>query len=627
MSRVFRPDIEGLRALAVLGVLVFHLSPGALPGGFVGVDVFFVISGYLICGSIAEELSGERFSFRDFYGRRLRRLLPAYFVMILGVYAAGLILLMPSELAFLGEAAAASALYVSNIAFMLRDSYFDANLKSSPLLHTWSLSVEEQFYLVLPVVMVLLYRVARAWVGIALFVIAAASLVYAELLLRHDAPTAFFWTPARLWQFLVGGGLAMARIAGPGGRWADVLMATGLAMVLACYAFFSDETRFPGLAAAAPTVGAALILHAGSSGGGVLSRLLLCNPLAAFFGRISYSLYLWHWPVIVFSLLHFGPLGLPGRAAAGAASIVLGYLSWRFVEQPTRTFPLSRPGALFGFSAAGMAAVAAVGAWFVLANGLPGRFSPETVRIASYLDYDPRAEGPLARCFLRTPDDGDVSFFDEKACVPADDGRFRIALIGDSHANHYAAAMREVWADASVAQVTASGCRPLRRAEGHPTCVALMKEALERIAPLGGFDLVVLSARWRAPELDELVETVRSLQRTVGAVVVFGPVVEYRASLPRLLAMDRLNPHVDDPSAWIRLDERRALDRLMAATLASTGARYISIIDAMCGERACDTLAQDGSPMQWDYGHFTRAGAADILRRIDSPERMAALHP
>jgi peptidoglycan/LPS O-acetylase OafA/YrhL len=285
IGRAFRPDIEGLRAVAVLGVLLFHVAPSDLRGGFVGVDVFFVISGYLIAGAILAEARGGSFSYLDFYARRLRRLAPAYLAMMAAVFAAAQVVLLPKEMTFLGEAALASVAYVSNMLFMLEAGYFSDHLKGSPLLHTWSLSVEEQFYLVFPAALLASLALPRRAMLALWAVIAAASLVAAELLIETQEAWAFFLAPTRFWQFLAGAALAAVPPRRLRPFAADTLAFGGLALIAGSYLLYTPEIRFPGLAAIPPTLGAAAVIAAG--GAGRLSGFALGNPVAGFFGRIS----------------------------------------------------------------------------------------------------------------------------------------------------------------------------------------------------------------------------------------------------------------------------------------------------------------------------------------------------
>ncbi len=338
-----RGDIEGLRAVAVLLVLVFHASLG-FPGGFVGVDVFFVISGFLITGLLLREREATgTISLQDFYARRVRRLLPAAALVLLVTLAASVVLLPPLLLPGIAGDTAAAALYVSNMGFAVQATdYFAAGQAPSPILHFWSLGVEEQFYLFWPAIMLLIARGAlrpARRVGLAIVVIAVASFGFAFWLTSVAEPWAFFSLPSRAWELGLGGILAVAgsRLARIPGSIAVAAGWLGLAMIVLAGVLFSDSTPFPGTAALLPTVGAALVIVAGARATRLGPGRILGTALPRYIGRISYSLYLWHWPVLVIPAIVLGAtLPLEERLLLVALSIALAAATQRFVEDPFR---------------------------------------------------------------------------------------------------------------------------------------------------------------------------------------------------------------------------------------------------------------------------------------------------
>ncbi len=366
----YYPHIDGIRALAVLPVVLFHILAMLCPGGFAGVDVFFVISGYLITGGILRDLAKDRFTIRNFYYRRIRRIMPAYFVMIIGVFVTGCTLYYATPLIYLSNAVTAGTLFLANIHFWkMGGDYFAPQLHSQALLHLWSLSVEEQFYLFIPLFCAIIWKFRRRLIAPILSLLAILSLgsaIYAVISGKQNS--AFYFLHFRAWELLAGSLLAMlpavTRKVPPFSKqktdtWHTFFAAAGLLMVLIPYAIISSKTPFPGLAAVSPVVGTALLIRYGQSGW--VSQLLSYRPFVAI-GKISYSLYLWHWPVTVFwRYAIYNQVNVYDYLGMFLLSLVLGYLSWRFVELPVRTSPVWTVRRTFAFAAAGIAFLVTLG--------------------------------------------------------------------------------------------------------------------------------------------------------------------------------------------------------------------------------------------------------------------------
>lgn len=340
-----RPEIDGLRAVAVIPVVMFHLGVGC-SGGFVGVDVFFVISGFLITRIIWRGIEAKEFSIAEFWERRIRRILPALAVMVLATLCVGYRILMPEELADLGRASVAQTLLCANVYFWQNTGYFAGPAEYKPLLHTWSLAVEEQFYLVFPLILCFFRRVSRhkllAILSATAFVSFSAS-VYGA---RFYPDATFFLLPTRSWELLVGCILALIPIRLNPSVTRDSLIATlGLLGIMLPVFFYDQNTQFPGLTAVPPVLGTAAIIFATAHTPRVwLSQVLSLRPLV-FIGLLSYSLYLWHWPVIVFTRIHCGEFEWQQQVFAAVVSVCASIASWKFVETPFRRkeFLKSRP--------------------------------------------------------------------------------------------------------------------------------------------------------------------------------------------------------------------------------------------------------------------------------------------
>jgi peptidoglycan/LPS O-acetylase OafA/YrhL len=364
----YRPEIDGLRAIAVAAVILFHAGFALFSGGFVGVDVFFVISGFLITSIIVEELKTGRFSVLRFYERRARRILPALFTVMAACVPFAYRLLSPDDLKDFAQSLAAICLFASNVLFWGESGYFDTQAELKPLLHTWSLAVEEQFYVVFPLLLLAAWRLGRGVLLSLIGAIAVVSLFISVDEVRNFPSAAFYLLPSRAWQLLVG---ALASFVADRWQAADVRQPAvrlageavgwgGMAMIILALFLFDERTPFPGLNAALPTIGTALVLLCASDRTSV-GRMLAWRPLVGL-GLISYSAYLWHQPLFAFTK-HALLADLPTDLAIVlcAATIVLACLSWRFVEQPFRDRSLISRGAVFALSAAGMAAFVGLG--------------------------------------------------------------------------------------------------------------------------------------------------------------------------------------------------------------------------------------------------------------------------
>ena len=380
----YRAYIDGLRAIAVLAVLFFHADIGCR-GGYVGVDVFFVISGYLITGLILKDLDGGQFQVVKFWERRVRRILPAVAVVLLSCLAAGWFLFFPLNFKELGQSVFAQAMLVSNIYFWRESGYFAQAAEVKPLLHTWSLSVEEQFYLLFPFLLIAFSRFSRKLLvpGILLLCGVSFSLcVYCSYL--HPA-VSFYFLPTRAWELLLGSLLAALPTQRTTTRWqVEFASSAGLLAILCAVFFYGPDTRFPGVSALLPCVGAALIIWANDQTLTCVGKLLATRP-AVFIGLISYSLYLWHWPMLVFAKYwKLDPIPQSQRMLLLLASMIFAVLSWRFVETPfrKRTVLKSRVQ-IFSFASITTAVLLLAGVAIHQMQGVPSRIPAEALRYAS----------------------------------------------------------------------------------------------------------------------------------------------------------------------------------------------------------------------------------------------------
>lgn len=462
----YYPHIDGVRTFAVLSVFLYHLFAPLCPGGFVGVDMFFVISGYLIAGGIIRQLKSDTFSLSSFYYRRVKRIMGAYFVMIAVVFLIGCLLYDSNMLEKLGRTITYSSLFSTNIYFLIHaGSYFGDGPEQNPLLNLWSLGVEEQFYLIIPLCLMLVWKRGRKFVAPVLIVLFLASLTGAIWKTEHlKFHSAFFWLHYRAWELLAGCLLAMLPVPGKAGSRAWVSLA-GWAMVLYPFFFYSSYTSFPGVGAMPSVLGTGILIRYGSAG---LSGRILKFPLTVGIGKISYSLYLWHWPVIViWKYLSFGVLGWMDYGGIVIVSFALGFMSWKFIEVPVRlSQKFWTKKKAFGATALGCAALFLAGTAIVRTNGAHdywhtaanGIVAPEHWKGPAFLPSHgitvPEGVAVDWWNLIRTPDPvlGDVCDYplirlgDEHA-VPS------YVLIGDSHALAISPGMDRISRDRGIAGV------------------------------------------------------------------------------------------------------------------------------------------------------------------------------
>ncbi|KOY00848.1 acyltransferase family protein [Pseudomonas nunensis] len=457
----YRSDIDGLRAVAVIAVLVHHINTTLLPGGFVGVDIFFVISGFLITSQVFSEVKLGAFSLKGFYQRRINRIVPALVTVLLATVIVGIFILSPVDLIRLNVSALLSLLGVSNVYIWMKyGNYFAADAHEAPLLHTWSLGIEEQFYLVWPLFIVLLYRFAPRYVLPILGIGVVAAVGVSQYATGVFATAAYYLLPTRFFELMLGGLLAvyLNKPRNIGKLTAHGVAVAGFLLIgFSLFGLDADST-FPGINALIPCLGAALLILAGS--GEMRSRLLTSRPMV-FIGLISYSLYLWHWPLIAYLSYLEIPIDLPVGVMLIASSIILAWLSWRYVEVPFRrdgaTWHFSRVFTRrFAFPALSLAALAVLSLHF---NGFPQRFSPEVSVLEAMTLQKPSEirKGCHVTNALYSTEPNDACRLGVKK--PELDG----IMIGDSFANHFTG-MVDLLAkpnNLSIMDYTMDSCPPI----------------------------------------------------------------------------------------------------------------------------------------------------------------------
>ena len=629
----YRADIDGLRAIAVLAVILFHLDPVWLPGGYVGVDIFFVISGYLISLIIEREVEDGRFTFSDFYARRVRRIIPALTVVILSTVVTFQFVFSPGDLETLVESAVYAQFFLSNVyfAFIADASYFSDEAHAQALLHLWSLAVEEQFYLFWPLLLLLGLRSDRPrGFLIVLSTLCILSFLFGEVIYHADPMTAYYMLPSRIGEFALGTLVALLQTRGALSAvltrpaMAAGVMLLGFAMIAWSLISLTPESVFPGVNALLPAGGAALIIL-----GGIASpwpARILGHSLPVFIGRISYSAYLWHWPIIVGIRYVEGEMDLAQKALAFTATLALATLTYHLIETPFRrkTLPLGRaflryalaPGLALLLVNAGLRATDGHGV-FAFWPGFKERYERQVDGLSPNFRADYVCQRPLlSESDVRDPD-----------CITgaASDEEPAVLLLGDSKAAHLAGLLGKVGEHTgdAIRNIAHSACAPVVYDPARFSAGKYVKTCEQSAAvvwsAVQGYQKVVLSANWasylkRADETFEqaLIETIQVLKgRGIEPALV--------GEVPYFPGYDRECYVIKLKLDFVDCDERARAPRSLIAEAnrriqkiaETTGVAYFDVADLLCDRTTCSAQI-DGDPIYYDAGHLSIDGSVRV---------------
>lgn len=617
----YRREIDGLRAVAILPVILFHAGFGVFSGGYIGVDVFFVISGYLITSNLISELTKGDFSIVRFYERRARRILPALFFVLLVCLPFAYLLMLPSQFADFAQSMVAAVFFASNVLFWREDGYFAAASELKPLLHTWSLAVEEQYYVLFPIFLLMVWRFGRQRSFFSVCFIAVLSLLLAEWGWRAVPKASFYLAPTRVWELLAGSISAFMTVGRPQ-RSNTVISALGLALILFAIFAFDKTTPFTSLYAVVPVMGAMLVILFAAPGTWVARLLGL--PGCVGVGLISYSAYLWHQPLFAFARLYgLREPSQTGMAALVVVTLLLAWATWFWVEQAFRKGAnpwLASRRSLFAASAAIGGACVAVGLTADNTGYFYSQFSNQKTSVIAYLEYDKSAEfNALYRmpdCFYSSTKN-DFSVYNKERCLHLSAVKKNYLLMGDSHAAHLWKALSQAYPQYNLMQATASGCRPLLPLQGEKRCTDLIDYITSQWLMPQKLDAIILSARWKSDDAARMAHTIATLQGYAHQIIVLGPTVEYEHPLPLLLAK---NDIIDARSAQLRkfvLHERFLTEETLRISVEQAGARFVKVASHICNDIDCMAYVSGQIPIAWDYGHFTAQGAAYVVKMLD----------
>jgi peptidoglycan/LPS O-acetylase OafA/YrhL len=607
----YRPDIDGLRAIAVLAVIGFHAFPEFVRGGFVGVDVFFVISGYLISGIILKSLNENSFSILEFYSRRIRRLFPALTIVLLICLIGGWLLLFADEYNRLGMHAAAGSAFISNFTLWNEAGYFDESANAKPLLHLWSLGIEEQFYLIWPAILFLLHRIRPRSISLAIGAIALSSFILGAITVNSDPPQAFYSPASRLWELLFGSALAVKyesvdRFFGAKSR--AVRSATGLGCIAIAILAFDTDFLFPGWWALLPVVGTFLVISAGSAHG--MNSALLSTPPLVKIGLISFPLYLWHWPLLSFAhIIESGQLSAIFRSMAVAVSFLMAWVTYRHIEIPVRRRP--HPQTTISLVTL-MVTIGTIGFHIENFNEFPFRKiqdAPQYFNIKTITE-ERLASMRAGHCHLHLPEH---TFAKHTAtisdCLGLDNHRKNILVIGDSHAFDLRTSLSQAYKDINFLQATGSGCTPIEslHKKDIDRCRDIIRYIKYNFKELEKLDGVILSAKW-SDDFKKLAIDIEYFRSRGVPLAVFGPTFEFSDAVPKILGRNQSHKPNLMLSTYL-LKRQFKLDVEMEEFFKGIGVSYISKIKNLCSGGVCPALSENQKLLILDYGHWTVDGS------------------
>jgi peptidoglycan/LPS O-acetylase OafA/YrhL len=621
----YRPDIDGLRAVAVIPVVAYHLFPKWITGGFIGVDIFFVISGYLISSLILHDLLKGTFSYKQFYIRRIRRIFPALICVLVSTVLTGWFLLPEDEFKNLGKHIASAVVFISNFVFWNESGYFDATAEAKPLLHLWSLAIEEQFYIFWPLLIGLFWKRRKVFLCMAISLIAVSMAV--NVFTTTQDPTAAFYSPlSRIWELLAGALVAYLHLQHPkrSDKLSDLQSLLGVILLLLAFSLVTKSAAFPGWWATLPTLGACLLIYSGADS--CVNKYVLSQPPIRWVGTISYPMYLWHWPMIslAFIVNHYQSPSAPQRVVIFFLTILLAWLTTRLIEKPVRFGnKVATRSLTLAFISIGL-----IGGLLYLLDGVPSRSINQdaaTRFINSYakLHKFGMSDYYQEKCDLYDWKTGNYRQSISSDCMPMSRPSSTVLLWGDSHAQALSHGFRKnLSSSTAFSQITTSGCKPnlvtsvnTPKTKDDLGCQQSNRLAMQYIANAKPNKVFVAQA---ADHDRTDWESVASFVRQNGGeFVLIGPVPQWRPSLPVIAAKQLPKPEVFQNSG---LDLNILdIDAKISKKYATSSFQFVSVIQSMCKPTGCRATLETTDQFNLlllDYGHLTPAGSDFIVREL-----------
>lgn len=604
----FRFDINALRAIAVVGVLLFHFKIPYFSGGFTGVDIFFVISGYLMTKIVHTGIVNNNFSYIDFYGKRLKRIVPALVVLLLVVTVLGFFVYLPGDYRINEKNVSASLLFISNIFYWKSANYFAPNSDTNVLLHTWSLSVEWQFYMIYPLILILFNKLFKSQRKYFIVFSSITLLIFfiSVIFTKYSPGASFYLLPFRSWEMLFGGVAFFSGDIVSKLKWRRIISIFGYLVLLLGFIFLNNKMAWPGFLTMIPVIATFAIIVSN-----VNEYSFLRNSVIQFFGKISYSLYLWHWPVYVFANYLVIENTNISTVTLIVLSILLGYLSFRYIE----SLELKNKNILVIASI-----LMTLATTLALLNSNNFLFKPFAVEIANYEKnkVNKARQFRLDTCFIGGVNSG-VGGLNKQECLNIVAGKRNVLLIGDSHAAQFSLSLRSTFGthNVNLIQATSSGCLPILRSNGSDGCSGLMKYIYDDflVNNASRIDGVIIGANWnrigengdKRKLLLDIAMTLTHIKKLNIPVIVIGQNEVYTSSYPSIIAKEyqygiNVSKNFLDKDAYV----------LNAFLLKGLGSSYIDIINSI----NFPPLLMGKIPYMFDENHFTEYGADLALRKI-----------
>jgi peptidoglycan/LPS O-acetylase OafA/YrhL len=614
----YRTEIDGLRAIAIIPVVLFHAGFELFSGGFLGVDIFFVISGYLITSIILSDMDKGRFSLLNFYERRARRILPALFLVMILCIPPAVISFSSQDLKDFGQSLIATALFSSNFLFWKESGYFTGEAELKPLLHTWSLAVEGQYYILFPLLLIFTKRLKAYWTPTILVIATILSLGFSQWLSTKNIFANFFITPSRIWEILIGSlvALYLFKKTIKGNQSLSLL---GLLMVFYSFFKFDSSIHMPNIYSLVPTIGTALIILFTSSH--TLSYTLLTNRFCVFIGLISYSAYLWHYPIFAFVKYHnYTTPPVTFMLFLSFISLVFGYISYRFVETPFRQKNVVRKHLLVCCSIFMLTIFFLLGLSVHLSKGLPHRANTEgplfEKRTPPGVDIYKRA-----KCYLE--EDKDFTHFSEDCGKKTKE---KILIWGDSFAKALVLGLRKIYP--SINQFSASACPPLINYASFPTrihCKGVNDFVLNWVIQ-NQPKKIILAARWNAPyhtfKIKDIANSIEALQKHApySTIYVMGMPPQWKPNLQTHLLRHDIDLDKRNSLKLPYYKEQKEYEQTLRSKTISKNTKFISILDTLCSEDTCPATTQYGLEFyttSWDGRHLSPAASMNLAPLIE----------